>query len=168
MSEHANEAINVFTVLLLAGPTLAGFIAAATFYDTVRCTVPAAGPDGCTPGAVRCNELEWLALSPHHRGMKLTLTLTAMSAAIAVVHAAAQSPSPPGQKLTLSSEMIRGYTVMRRNLLEAAELMPEADYLFKPTPETRPFGQLISHLALSQFDFCSALQGGPSPKTAEK
>ena len=34
------------------------------------------------------------------RGMKLTLT--AMFAAIAVVNAAAQSPSPTAQKLTLS------------------------------------------------------------------
>jgi hypothetical protein len=64
--------------------------------------------------------------------------------------------------------MIRGYTVLQRDLLDAAELMPEADYLFKPTPETRPFGQLVSHLALSQFNGCSLLQGGPSPKAAEK
>jgi len=102
------------------------------------------------------------------RGMKLTLTLTAMFAAIAVVHAAAQSAPPPGQKLTLASQAIGGYTAIQRDLLEAAELMPEADYLFKPTPEMRPFGQLISHVALTQFRTCSLLQGGPSPKAAEK
>ena len=102
------------------------------------------------------------------RGMKLSLTLTALFAAIAVVHAAAQSPSPTGQKLTLSGQTISVYNVIQRDLLEAAELMPEADYLFKPTPETRPFGQLISHVALSQFAACSLLQGGPSPKAAEK
>ena len=102
------------------------------------------------------------------RGMKLTLTLTAMFAAIAVVHAAAQSPSPTGQKLTLSGQTISAYNGIQRDLLEAAELMPEADYLFKPTPEMRPFGQLISHVALSQFGACSLLQGGPSPKAAEK
>jgi len=101
------------------------------------------------------------------RGMKLTLTLTAMFAAIAVVHAAAQSAPPPGQKLTLASQAIGGYTAIQRDLLEAAELMPEADYLFKPTPDTRPFGQLISHVALTQFRACSSLQG-PSPKAAEK
>jgi DinB superfamily len=102
------------------------------------------------------------------RGMKLTLTLTAMFAAIAVVHAAAQSPSPTGQKLTLSGQTISAYNGIQRDLLEAAELMPEADYLFKPTPEMRPFGQLISHVALTQFRTCSLLQGGPSPKAAEK
>ena len=100
--------------------------------------------------------------------MKLTLTLTAMFAAIAVVHAAAQSPSPTGQKLTLSGQTISAYNGIQRDLLNAAELMPEGDYAFKPTPETRPFGQLIAHVALSQFEACSFLQGGPSPKAAEK
>jgi hypothetical protein len=98
----------------------------------------------------------------------LIAAANAMVAAIAVVHAAAQSSSPPGQKLTLASQAIGGYTAIQRDLLEAAELMPEADYVFRPTPETRPFGQLIAHIALSQFAGCSFLQGGPSPKAAEK
>jgi hypothetical protein len=98
----------------------------------------------------------------------MKLTLAVMFLALAVVPAAPQSPPPTGQKQTLSSAMIRGYTVLQRDLLDAAELMPEADYLFKPTPETRPFGQLISHVALSQFNFCSFLQGGLNPKAGEK
>jgi len=98
--------------------------------------------------------------------MKLTLAI--MFTAIAVVTAAPQSPPPTGRKLTLANTMIQSYTAIQRDLLEAAELMPEADYVFKPTPETRPFGQLIAHVALSQFNACSLLQGGPSPKAAEK
>jgi hypothetical protein len=98
--------------------------------------------------------------------MKTSLAL--MFAAMAVASAAPQSPPPTGQKLTLSDQMVRGFTQLQRDVLEAAELMPEADYQFKPTPEMRPFGQLISHLALSQFTFCSLLQGSPSPKAAEK
>ena len=108
---------------------------------------------------------------PHHRGMKLTITLTVMCAAIAsiaAIAAAPQSPPPTAQKFTLANAAIQSYTAIQRDLLEAAELMPEADYLFKPTPETRPFGQLIAHVAMSQFATCSALQGGPSPKAAEK
>jgi len=107
-------------------------------------------------------------MSAHHRGMKLTLALTVMFTAIAAVPAAPQSPPSTGRKLTLANTMIQSYTAIQRDLLEAAELMPEADYVFKPTPETRPFGQLIAHVALSQFVTCSLLQGGPSPKAAEK
>lgn len=105
-------------------------------------------------------------MGPHHRGM--TLTLTVMFAAIAAAPAAPQSPPLTGQTLTLSNAMIRGYTAIQRDLLEAAELMPDADYVFKPTPETRPFGQLIAHVALSQFATCALLQGGPNPKAADK
>jgi hypothetical protein len=100
--------------------------------------------------------------------MKLTLTLTVMFTAIAAVPAAPQSPPPTGLKITLSGATISSYTSIQRDVLEAAELMPEADYSFKPTPETRPFGQLISHLALSQFNACALLRGGPSPKAGEK
>src|SRR5262245_35502526 len=98
----------------------------------------------------------------------LIAAANAMVVAIAVVHAAAQSPSPTGQKMTLASQAIGGYNAIQRDLLEAAELMPEADYLFKPTPEMRPFGQLISHVALTQFRTCALLQGGQNPKAAEK
>ena len=96
------------------------------------------------------------------------LTLAVLFLALAVVPATPQSPPPTGQRVTLSSAMIRGYVALQRDLREAAELMPEADYLFKPTPETRPFGQLIAHVALSQFAACSFLQGSPSPQAAEK
>jgi hypothetical protein len=99
--------------------------------------------------------------------MKLTFALTAVVTAMSVVPVAPQSPPPTGQKVTLSSQMIRGYIVLQRDLLEAAELLPEADYAFRPTPETRPFGQLVSHVALDQFRACSALRGGPNPKEAE-
>ena len=94
-----------------------------------------------------------------------------LAAATLLTLGLAQTGSAQGQqgrKLTLSNLAIGGYTAIQRDLLEAAELMPEADYAFEPTPEMRPFGQLIAHVALSQFAGCSFLQGGPSPKAAEK
>jgi hypothetical protein len=100
--------------------------------------------------------------------MKLTFALTVAFTAMSVVPASLQSPPATGLKMTLSGATISSYTSIQRDVLEAAELMPEADYSFKPTPETRPFGQLISHLALSQFNGCALLRGGPSPKAGEK
>jgi hypothetical protein len=35
------------------------------------------------------------------------------------------------------------HATIRRNLAEAAELMPADEYAFKPTPQVRSFGQLI-------------------------
>jgi len=87
--------------------------------------------------------------------------------AVTALPAAPQTP-PTGQRFTLSGNMLRGYAGLQRNLLEAAELMPEEHYAFKPTSETRPFGQLVAHIALSQFGGCSALKGEANPKANEK
>jgi uncharacterized damage-inducible protein DinB len=85
------------------------------------------------------------------------LTTAALLAAPSIALAQAQPPAP--QTFTLSGNGVRGYQNIERNLLEAAEKMPEADYNFKPTSEVRPFGQLVAHVALSQFGTCAALKG---------
>lgn len=82
--------------------------------------------------------------------------------------AAAQSTPPTGQKFTMSGNLLRGHQGIQRNLLEAAEKMPEADYQFKPTPEMRPYGQLVAHVALSQFGGCAALKGEENPHKDDK
>jgi steroid delta-isomerase-like uncharacterized protein len=97
----------------------------------------------------------------------LKSTVIALSLAVTVLPAAPQTPAE-GQRFTLAGNMLRGYAGLQRNLLEAAELMPEEHYGFKPTPETRPFGQLVAHVALSQFGSCAALKGEPNPRSADK
>jgi len=96
----------------------------------------------------------------------ITLSLAAM--AIASVTGAQQSDKQAPKIFTLSGEMLRGYQSVQRNLVEAAEKMPETNYGFKPTPEIRPFGQLVAHAALTQFGTCSLLKGEPSPRKDEK
>jgi uncharacterized damage-inducible protein DinB len=55
------------------------------------------------------------------------------------------------------------HSIIRRNLVEAAEKMPAADYAFKPTPDVRSFGQLVGHLANGNFYFCAQAKGEASP-----
>jgi uncharacterized damage-inducible protein DinB len=92
------------------------------------------------------------------------VTPVAALLALASPAAAQDKPQTPpaSQTFTLSGNLIRGYNNVQRNLLEAAEKMPEASYAFKPTPEVRPFGQLVAHVALSQFGTCAALKGESS------
>jgi uncharacterized damage-inducible protein DinB len=42
---------------------------------------------------------------------------------------------------------------------QAAEDMPQAKYSFKPTADVRSFGELIAHVAGSQYMFCAAATG---------
>ena len=54
-------------------------------------------------------------------------------------------------------------------VIAAAEKMPEESYSFKPTPDVRSFGQLVGHLADSQYYFCSTAAGETKPASdAEK
>ena len=57
------------------------------------------------------------------------------------------------------------YEASRLNLVETAELVSEADYGFKPTPEVRTIGQLVGHVANAQYFFCSSASGQQSPNS---
>jgi uncharacterized damage-inducible protein DinB len=87
------------------------------------------------------------------------LTAAALVAAPTLAFAQTAPAAPAPQTFTLSGNAVRGYHNIERNLLEAAEKMPAADYAFKPTADVRPFGQLVAHVALSQFGTCAALKG---------
>jgi uncharacterized damage-inducible protein DinB len=55
------------------------------------------------------------------------------------------------------------YDNMRSVLTRSAEMMPEADYGFKPVATVRSFGQILGHLANENYDFCAAAKGEKSP-----
>ncbi len=51
------------------------------------------------------------------------------------------------------------YAQMKAVLLRSAEKMPEENYKFKPTDAVRSFGQMLGHVADSQYYFCSTAMG---------
>jgi uncharacterized damage-inducible protein DinB len=57
------------------------------------------------------------------------------------------------------------HATIRRNLAEAAEKMPAADFGFKPTPAVRSFAELIGHVVNTNFFFCSQAKSEKSPGT---
>jgi uncharacterized damage-inducible protein DinB len=59
------------------------------------------------------------------------------------------------------------HATIRRNLAEAAENVPAEEYTFRPTPQTRTFGQIIGHLVNANFFFCSQAAGEKSPAMAK-
>jgi uncharacterized damage-inducible protein DinB len=77
------------------------------------------------------------------------------------------SAAPPANPIATSQSRI--YTFLSGVVIAAAEKMPEANYSFKPTPDVRSFGQLVGHLADSQYYFCSRVSGDTQPAgSAEK
>jgi uncharacterized damage-inducible protein DinB len=41
--------------------------------------------------------------------------------------------------------------------------MPAAEYSFKPTPQVRSFAELLGHVAMANYFFCSMAKGETSP-----
>jgi hypothetical protein len=87
------------------------------------------------------------------------------SAAALLVASTVYSQPPAGQKIGLATTLQRQYAGIKANFTAAADKMPEADYGFKvgSTPEARTYGQVITHIAQSQFGQCSGLTGVPNP-----
>lgn len=57
------------------------------------------------------------------------------------------------------------HATIQRDLAEAADSMPAEEYSFKPTPQVRSFGELVGHLAMANFFFCSQVKGEKMPVT---
>ncbi len=66
------------------------------------------------------------------------------------------------------SSFTAAYNNVRQNLEEAADLMPEDNYSFKPTPAIREYGEWIEHTALANYNFCSAIKGEQNPRAGQQ
>lgn len=80
---------------------------------------------------------------------RITMTLIAAS-----LVAGLQAQTNP-----LIAEAKAAYTGIKNNLTKMAEKMPDEHYSFKASPDIRPFGALIAHVADSQAGTCSSQLG---------
>lgn len=51
------------------------------------------------------------------------------------------------------------HATIRRNLAEAAEMMPAGEYAFRPTADVRTSAQIIGHVINAEWFFCSQARG---------
>jgi len=68
---------------------------------------------------------------------------------------------PAARSNPISNSTKAIYTLVKANVIKAAEKMPEENYAFRPTPEVRSFGQIVGHVADAQYIFCSMAKGKP-------
>ncbi|HEY3383722.1 MAG TPA: DinB family protein [Vicinamibacterales bacterium] len=98
--------------------------------------------------------------------MKRLLPLVLFAALLALPAAAqtappagAAAPSPDGFTKIIKTS----FDGITRFLAASAEKMPEAQFGFKPTPEVRSFGEILGHVANSQFSYCARIKGEKNP-----
>ena len=87
------------------------------------------------------------------------LTPAAMTMAQDAKPPAATAPAP--NPLSAHNKLI--YRGLKIVILGSAQKMPEESYGFRPTDAVRTFGQIVAHVADSQYLFCSGALGEKSP-----
>jgi uncharacterized damage-inducible protein DinB len=99
----------------------------------------------------------------------LVLSFGLLCAAAAPPAAAAQTTDAGfGDALSTSMAAVARsmHASIRRNLAEAAQLMPPSEYEFRPTPQVRSFAEVIGHVANANYFFCAQAKGEKVPSTA--
>lgn len=87
--------------------------------------------------------------------MKRILVLSGVVVLVAAVPAFAQK--------ALADAMARNAAGTFRNLVESAEKMPEADYGFQATKDTRTFAGFVGHTINAAYNGCSRAKGEENP-----
>jgi hypothetical protein len=92
------------------------------------------------------------------------LVIVAVCAPVAIAQTSAR------RKIGLIPYLQAGYAGTKRDLLAAAEKMPDADYGFKPSQmsEARTYGAVIAHAADGMFGACATARDVATPATVEK
>jgi uncharacterized damage-inducible protein DinB len=73
------------------------------------------------------------------------------------------SAAPALAQKALADALARSAAAYFRNLVESAEKMPEADYAFQATKDTRTFAGFVGHTVNSAYNNCSRAKGEPNP-----
>jgi len=73
----------------------------------------------------------------------------------------APDPASAGPESAALSYFYGDYA--KKNLLAAADAMPESGYSFRPVDSVRTFGEILAHIADTQYLFCSSAKGEQNP-----
>ena len=95
-----------------------------------------------------------------HRIVLRSLLISLLSAGAVAL---AQDNKPAPAAASAANPLSAHSKVMYFLKAKAAEKMPEENYGFKPTESVRSFGQVLGHVADSQYAFCSKVLGEKNP-----
>ena len=62
-----------------------------------------------------------------------------------------------------SAEYAKHFSALGKLSVQVAQAMPADQYTFKPHPESMDFGQLMSHIATTNYQFCAGLKDSQTP-----
>jgi uncharacterized damage-inducible protein DinB len=93
--------------------------------------------------------------------MKPKILICFLFVTISTGVAQAQTQTAPDNALSAGAK--RSYDIIKGYIIKSAAKMPEEHYAFKPTADVRSFGQLLGHIADSNFVICASVAGEKPP-----
>ena len=91
------------------------------------------------------------------------ITLLAVSCLAAGTSFAQPAAQPPAAGNLTSRVVQSAWASAKRNIVESADQLAEADYPFKPVDTVRTAGQILAHVAGTNYVYCSAAKGEKTP-----
>jgi uncharacterized damage-inducible protein DinB len=87
----------------------------------------------------------------------MRITSLAVAAALAFGFASLSAQTPrAGTGNPVSTSLRQQWDSVKKNISESADIMPEANYDFRPAESVRTFGQILAHVAGANYLFCAA------------
>lgn len=83
-------------------------------------------------------------------------------ALIAVLMAGCATPAF-AQGKALADALARMHAGVARNVVEAAEKMPDAEFAFQPSKDVRTFAGFVGHITNAEFNYCARAAGEANP-----
>ena len=101
--------------------------------------------------------------------MRRVFTLLLFVMLAFVPPAAAQPPAAAAPAATepLSVSLKALYDGVKRNVVETADKFSDDLYAFKPTPEVMSVGEMLGHVANSNYSYCSRVKGEKNPNASD-
>lgn len=90
--------------------------------------------------------------------IRMTSTLAVLTVLVlipATLAAAGQTPA--------AAEYAKHFPALQQLSVAVAEAMPAEKYAFKPHPESMTFGELMAHIATTNYQFCAGLRDAQPP-----
>ena len=88
------------------------------------------------------------------------LSRVALTAVVVLTLLAANSTAAPAGA---AGEYSQHFGALSQLSIAVAQAMPPEQYGFRPHPESMNFGELMSHIATTNYQFCAGLKDAPTP-----
>src|SRR5579871_2849982 len=72
----------------------------------------------------------------------------------------------PGRADASAGEYAQHFAALAKLSVAVAQAMPAEKYGFRPHPESMTFGELMSHIATTNFQFCAGLKDASPPESS--